>query len=149
MNWKKSIIKTSLLFTTVCCLLAACEKGAGPQKPDEPKPEEPKEGDPANPVIDLQITPIEELNQGETALNSHADLTSRSSLKMNYRSYTSIGKTGLGVDNPRYPRIKKMANGAYIMFYHNAPQTIGASCEYAISNNLITWVPKGKIYQNY
>src|SRR5690606_29275421 len=31
----------------------------------------------------------------------------------------------------------------------NAPQTIGASCEYAISNNLITWVPKGKIYQNY
>lgn len=149
MCWKKGIIKVSALLAAQLFLFVACEKGAGPQKPDEPKPEEPKEGDPANPVIDLQITPIEELNQGETALNSHADLTSRSSLKMNYRSYTSIGKTGLGVDNPRYPRIKKMANGAYIMFYHNAPQTIGASCDYAISNNLITWVPKGKIYQNY
>src|SRR5690606_28975307 len=149
MCWKKGIIKVSALLAAQLFLFVACEKGAGPQKPDEPKPEEPKEGDPANPVIDLQITPIEELNQGETALNSHADLTSRSSLKMNYRIYNSIGKTGLGVDNPRYPRIKKMANGAYIMFYHNAPQTIGASCEYAISNNLITWVPKGKTYQNY
>lgn len=150
MSLKKNIIKITALLTTAFCLFAACEKGANPQKPEEePKPEEPKKEDPETPVIDLQITPIEQLNQGETILNSHADFTSRSSLKMNYRSYVGIGKTGLGVDNPRYPRIKKLANGTYIMFFHNAPQTIGASCDYAVSNDLVTWTPKGKIYQNY
>src|SRR5690606_37618005 len=139
MNFKKNTIKITALLTTAFCLFAACEKGVDPQKPEEkPTPEEPVEDDDRTPVTNLLITPIEQLNQGETPLNSHADLTSRSSLKMNYRSYTSIGKTGLGVDNPRYPPIKKMSNGAYIMFYHNAPQTFGACSDDAINNNLLT-----------
>src|SRR5690606_36436152 len=64
-------------------------------------------------------------------------------------SLVRIGKAGLGVDNPRYPRIKKLPNGNYIMFYHNAPQSIGASRDYALSNDMQTWSPQGKIYKNY
>lgn len=97
----------------------------------------------------LIITPIGELNQGVTIINSHADVISRSSLKMNFRSYVELGRSSLGIDHPRYPRIKKMANGNYIMFYHNAQSTIGASCDYAIGQNLNSWSHKGKIFANY
>ncbi|WP_222867679.1 sugar-binding protein [Sphingobacterium phlebotomi] len=149
MRWNKGLLKMSVLLTAPFCLLAACEKSTNPQEQEEPKIEEPKENDSENSGTDLEITSIEQLNQGEVDINSHADFTSRSSLKMNYRSYIGIGKTGLGVDNPRYPRIKKLANGTYILFFHNAPQSIGASCDYAVSNDLVTWTSKGKIYQNY
>lgn len=99
--------------------------------------------------ISVNITPIGELNQGTSTINSHKDVTSRSSLKMNYRSYVELGRSSLGIDHPRYPRIKKMANGNYIMFYHNAQSTIGASCDYAIGQNLNSWSHKGKIFANY
>ncbi|WP_407681792.1 hypothetical protein [Proteiniphilum propionicum] len=99
--------------------------------------------------ISVNITPIAELNQGNATINSHEDVISRSSLKMNYRSYVELGRSSLGIDHPRYPRIKKMTNGNYIMFYHNAQSTIGASCDYAIGQNLNSWSHKGKIFANY
>ena len=136
MNLKKNAIKITALLTAACCLFPACKKrddaGGDPEPP--------------NPAV-LQITPIEKLNQGTATINSHADATSRSSLKMNFRSYVGLGQSALGVTNPNYPRIKKMADGSYIMFYHN--NQIGASCDYAISKDLKTWNAKGKIYKNY
>lgn len=137
MNLKKNTIKMAALLTTVCCLVSACEKRTDP---DGDKQE------PPNPTV-LEITPVEKLNQGTVAINSHADVTARSSLKMNFRSYVGLGQSALGVANPNYPRIKKMADGSYIMFYHN--NEIGASCDYAISKDLKTWSAKGKIYKNY
>ncbi len=135
----KSFFRTTALLTIICCSLMACgdkdEDGAGGG--DNGNPEQPT----------LKITPIDKLNQGTTTLNSHADVTSRSSLKMNYRSYISLGKSALGVDKPHYPRIKKMANGNYIMFFHN--NQIGASCYYAYSQDLKLWSAKGKIFSNY
>lgn len=121
----------------VSFLSPACEKWIipDPNNPGHPKP------------TVLQITPIEKLNQGMADINSHADVTSRSSLKMNFRSYIDLGQSALGVTKPNYPRIKKMANGAYIMFYHN--NQIGASCDYAISQDLRSWTAKGKIFKNY
>lgn len=121
----------------VCYLSAACEKVINP---DGNNPEHPN-------TTAFQITPIEKLNQGTANINSHADVTSRSSLKMNFRSYIDLGLPALGVASPNYPRIKKIANGAYIMFYHN--NQIGASCDYAISQDLKSWTPKGKIFKNY
>lgn len=137
MNLKKNAIKMAALLTTAYCLFSACKKR---NDPDGHQPE------PLN-LTELQITPIEKLNQGIADINSHADVTSRSSLKMNFRSYVGLGQSALGVTKPNYPRIKKMADGSYIMFYHN--NQIGASCDYAISNDLKTWNAKGKIYRNY
>lgn len=134
---KKNAFKTTASLIAVCCLLPACEKVINP---DDYKPEHPNS-------TAVQITPIEQLNQGTATINSHADITSRSSLKMNFRSYIDLGQPALGVSNPNYPRIKKMANGAYIMFYHN--NQIGASCDYAISQDLKSWTAKGKIFKNY
>ncbi len=95
----------------------------------------------------LKITPIAELNQGTSTVNSHADVTSRSSLKMDFRSYVDLGKSEIGVDNPNYPRVKRLMNGSYIMFFHN--NQIGASCSYATSQDLKTWTSKGTIFKNY
>lgn len=137
MNLKKYAIKTAALLTTACCLFPACKKRNDPDANQLKL---------SNPTV-LQITPIEKLNQGTADINSHADVTSRSSLKMNFRSYVGLGQSVLGVTKPNYPRIKKMADSSYIMFYHN--NQIGASCDYAISKDLKTWNAKGKIYKNY
>ncbi len=140
MKMKKIIIKALVLLVTVCCSFSACKKGNDGEgvKPEIPNPPQQK---------NIQFTPIENLNQVTEAINSHADVTSRSSLKMNFRSFVSLGQSSLGVTNPNYPRIKKLANGSYIMFFHN--NQIGASCNYAVSTDLKSWTAKGKIFENY
>mgnify|MGYP003281768887 CR=1 FL=1 len=67
--------------------------------------EKPKEDESQEPVV-CSITPIGELNQGTPIINSHADVTKRSSLMMNYRMLVTMESS-----YPRYPRIKKMKNG--------------------------------------
>ncbi|KAA4188102.1 hypothetical protein F3D06_02255, partial [Bacteroides ovatus] len=97
------------------------------------------------PVV-CSITPIGELNQGTPIINSHADVTKRSSLMMNYRMLVTMESS-----YPRYPRIKKMKNGDYILFYHNgsANNNIGRRCVYALSKDLKTWSNKGEIFNSY
>lgn len=96
--------------------------------------EKPKEDESQEPVV-CSITPIGELNQGTPIINSHADVTKRSSLMMNYRMLVTMESS-----YPRYPRIKKMKNGDYILFYHNgsANNNIGRRCVYALSKDLKT-----------
>src|SRR5690606_14642988 len=94
MTLKNNIIKIGLLITAVCGMATACK--------DEVDLVDNGNGGDSSMPSTFHITPIEELNKGDVELNSHADFTSRSSLKMNYRTYVGIGKDGLGVDNPRY-----------------------------------------------
>ena len=105
--------------------------------------EKPKEDESQEPVV-CSITPIGELNQGTPIINSHADVTKRSSLMMNYRMLVTMESS-----YPRYPRIKK--NGDYILFYHNgsANNNIGRRCVYALSKDLKTWSNKGEIFNSY
>ena len=107
--------------------------------------EKPKEDESQEPVV-CSITPIGELNQGTPIINSHADVTKRSSLMMNYRMLVTMESS-----YPRYPRIKKMKNGDYILFYHNgsANNNIGRRCVYALSKDLKTWSNKGEIFNSY
>jgi hypothetical protein len=86
------------------------------------------------------------LNQGTPIINSHTDVTKRSSLMMNYRMFVTMESS-----YPRYPRIKKMKNGDYILFYHNgsANNNIGRRCVYALSKDLKTWSNKGEIFNSY
>ena len=107
--------------------------------------EKPKEDESQEPVV-CSITPIGELNQGTPIINSHADVTKRSSLMMNYRMLVTMESS-----YPRYPRIKKMKNGDYILFYHNgsANNNIGRRCVYALSKDMKTWINKGEIFNSY
>ena len=107
--------------------------------------EKPKEDESQEPVV-CSITPIGELNQGTPIINSHADVTNRSSLMMNYRMLVTMESS-----YPRYPCIKKMKNGDYILFYHNgsANNNIGRRCVYALSKDLKTWSNKGEIFNSY
>lgn len=137
----KRFFKIAIILAIACGGFIACGG-------DEPtgSGNKPGNGGTSKPTA-LSITPIEELNQGTPTINSHADVTSRSSIKMNYRSYVHLEKGSLGVDKPHYPRVKKMTDGNYIMFFHN--NQIGASCSYAISENLRSWSAKGKVFTNY
>lgn len=65
---------------------------------------------------------------------------------MNYRMLVTMESS-----YPRYPRIKKMKNGDYILFYHNgsANNNIGRRCVYALSKDLKTWSNKGEIFNSY
>lgn len=138
MNLKNSAIRTCALLAIASFLSVSCKKGTSSEN----------ENDPIKLKLQtLQITPIQDLNQGAATINSHASSTSRSSLKMNYRTYVSLGQSSLGVAAPNYPRIKKLPNGSYIMFYHN--NQVSASVRYATSPDMRTWTPHGDIYQNY
>ncbi|NDV64135.1 hypothetical protein [Bacteroides sp. 224] len=149
----KQLLKAITLLTLISCLFIACggsddnDIGDGGNKNEIPGKEEEEEKEEKPKPIISHITPIGYLNQGTFTVNSHVDVVSRSSLMMNYRTYVQPGESALGVSTPHYPRIKKMLNGSYIMFYHN--NQIGASCYYAISWDLQTWSSKGKLFSNY
>jgi len=95
----------------------------------------------------LELTSIEDLNQEEVVINSHAESISRSSLMMDYRSYIEIGSGQAKVAAPVYPRIKKMANGKYILFYQN--NQIGADTYYLTSSDLKTWIGGDRLFARY
>lgn len=80
---------------------------------------------------------ISELNGGETTPDSHKDVTANSSVELNYREYVEINKAVLATSNATYPRIKKMANGEYILFYQNGQ--IGSNIYYTTSRDTLKW----------
>ena len=157
MHMKKYI--SIALAALIACSLGACSDDEEkltddteqqvPQQPaeDEEGKDDEEEVKPEEPVV--SITPIAQLNQGESVLNSHAALTARSSVKMNYRTYTEVNKTALVEPNQQYPRIKKMANGNYIMFYQKGSSKssgIGQRCHWALSTDLAHWTHQGDVF---
>ena len=137
-----------MLFFSMAISFIACGGGGENDEnlpADNGNTEKPKDDESQEPVL-CSITPIGELNQGTPIINSHADVTKRSSLMMNYRMFVTMGSS-----YPRYPRIKKMKNGDYILFYHNgsANNNIGRRCVYALSKDLKTWINKGEIFNSY
>ena len=137
-----------MLFFSMAILFIACGGGGENDENlpiDNGNTEKPKDDESQEPVL-CSITPIGELNQGTPIINSHTDVTKRSSLMMNYRMFVTMESS-----YPRYPRIKKMKNGDYILFYHNgsANNNIGRRCVYAFSKDMKTWINKGEIFNSY
>ncbi len=134
------IINFTLL--ALCCIVSSCSKS----------------GDPTDKVDtggtgkrqQLNLTPIGNLNQGTSAINSHAAFTSRSSLMMDFRSYVDIGQGITGVQWPNYSRIKKLADGTYILFCQQSTSSNpnGNDTYYATSPDLINWAGKGYLFQS-
>lgn len=136
----KSKFINLIALTSLCIAVTACSKSDNPN--DVPNP-----GGGTGQQKTLQLTPIGNLNQGSQAINSHADITPRSSLVMNHRSYVEIGSDQTKVDAPVYPRVRKMADGRYIMFYQN--NQIGADTYYMVSSDLQTWTGGDRLFARH
>lgn len=145
----KRRIQTVIFLITACVAFAACGGGTDDVLSNDGADNQGGDGEVEEPFV-AHITPIEKLNQGEEVVNSHADITSRSSLKMNYRKFTTTSSE-INASYPRYSRIKKMKNGSYILFYHNgsANSNIGSGCDFAVSSDMKQWVYKGKLFEKY
>ena len=113
--------------------LAACTKSSADDNPN-PKP---GSGVPDVPV-DTEITSIHDLNADQGYLNSHTTDWQSSSVEMDFRSYTILRhQTPLSAINARYPRIKRLADGTYMLSYQQG--AIAHSVYYARSNNFFIW----------
>lgn len=90
----KGLLKTAVLLVYFRCYSHGCggggedaldhkggDGGGTGNKGDQEEPEQP---------FVAHITPVDKLNQGVPVINSHADVTSRSSLKMNFSGVFTI-----------------------------------------------------------
>ena len=98
---------------------------------------------------ELTFTPIMELNQVSSAMNSHAEDYTRSSLKYMKESFVELGISN-SVQYPKYARVRKMSDGSYILIWHNASNhwdNNGATVHYALSPDLKNWTYKGPLWE--
>lgn len=121
------------------CLIASCNDVKEPTKGGTNIPSQSTE---------IVITPIAQLNQSEIVLNSHKDEWERSSLKMDYRSYISLG-TANQVTEPTYPRIRTLKDGSYILTWQDRADGAGngKNTYYALSKDLKTWEYMGYLWK--
>ena len=65
------------------------------------------------------IHSITELNKEAHSPDSHAGVTDRSTLELDYRTLTQLANDALGTGTAHYPQIKKLSDGSYILFYNS------------------------------
>ncbi len=86
---------------------------------------------------DYLINSFYDLNQNSHEVLSHENEQGYASLELDYRSFTSLGYDNLQSTTVFYPRVKKMANGRYILFFQN--KQTGNSIYYITSDDLESW----------
>ncbi len=122
---KNRIIGGILAFSFLCVLLTSCkpqDEGSVSHGPEEP-------GD--------VIHTIDQLNKAEPVLNDHADDWRSSSLEPNSRRYTEVTEAKLRVREANYPRIKKLADDRYLLFYQDKQHAW--NIYYSVSSDLEEW----------
>lgn len=92
---------------------------------------------------DIHIHSIDELNRN-TGIDDHLR-ENRYRLEVDYRTKVSLGKEELGHPILHYPRIKKLKDGTYIMFYQSS--RIGLHCYCAYSKDGISWEKGGRVFE--
>ena len=100
----------------------------------------------------FKLARFEDLNAGTAVEGDHAAAAARSSLVLDYRSKTTVTPNSEQVtDNgPVYPRFARMANGKWIMTYHNRPaNSCGYDCRYFLSDDLLSWTYGNYMFQRY
>lgn len=117
--------------------LVACKKGG----PDGPSPVDPSA---------VTLHSVWDMNKEEAVLNSHVGDELYSTLNPIYECQQVIPHAKLIGSNPGeefacYPRIKKMADGRFIMFYHRSQY--GAHIWCCTSDDLKTWSAPQQIYK--
>lgn len=94
----------------------------------------------------VQVTPFEQLNAGNSTINSHKDEWGHSRLVMDYRSHINIGANNV---SPSYPRIRTLADGSYILTWQNRHDSGGNGKHtlYALSKDLRSWEYMGYLWE--
>lgn len=112
--------------------MVSCGDGDDPVKPDPDK------------VVVLHT--LDDMDLSDNQLNSHKGEEQWSVLQPVMDSYAIIPHSTLVAKVPAsateqktamYPRIKKLANGSYIMFYHGGQ--VASRCFYTLSYDLKSW----------
>ncbi len=83
------------------------------------------------------IHSIDQLNLDDHEPDSHEGQTDRSTLELDYRSMQLLDIDELSTGTAHYPRLKKLADGTFILFY-NSGRT-GPNIMYITSSDLKTW----------
>lgn len=91
------------------------------------------------------ISTIYELNHSEMAENSHSNAWKNSVLEADSRYQVVLSAGSLDCAYPNYPRVKKLANGKYLLLYMET--TSATDCYYALSDDLKTWKNMGYIFK--
>ena len=79
----------------------------------------PVEDDDTKTSGNVTVTSIQQLNNGYEDLDSHKGYELQSLLEPIAGYQLSLGKDILGIDNPVYARIKKCADGSFLLMYQN------------------------------
>ena len=161
MKISKFIFVKSLMLFVFWMGLSSCKPEPVPTPGPEPVPpqENPDTTDTPNEIPDSTETPspvsldisfFEELNQGLADINSHAGLTSRSSIAKMSSTYIEIPAKELRVSYPAYPRVSVLKDGTYFLTWQAAVGSSngnGHSTYYAISKDFVNWEYKGLLWK--
>lgn len=131
----KKIISTALFCALLFSGFSACQEDPSfAELHPNPKPVAPAEPEP----VETDLHAIHDLNKAEGYLNSHNREWQNSTLEMDYRSFVTLtqGKP-LACAYPNYPRIKKLADGSYMLSYQQ--NTSAHDVYYLTSKNLLSW----------
>lgn len=91
----------------------------------------------------IHIHSIDELNR-ETRIDDHLK-ENRYRLEPDFRTVVNLGQKELGHPKLHYPRVKKLKDGSYIMFYQSS--RIGLHCYCAYSRDGIEWEKGGRVFE--
>jgi len=150
---KIAFFASLLLLCITASLLASCVKDPGSPGDDTGRDEGTSDTaaqteETTNSALkDIYIHAISELNTKAYALDSHASFTSESSLELNFRDYYEYRSNKLIAEKPYYPRIKKISEDKYLLFYQNA--THGSDIYVAILDGLGKVNSTKMIYSRY
>ncbi|MBQ7171485.1 MAG: family 43 glycosylhydrolase [Clostridia bacterium] len=77
-----------------------------------------------------RITPVEELNTASVPGSHAGEEAGQATVEYDYRTYAvqNTGSAGLGVTACYYPRVKRMKDGRYILFYQNGQVSTNMYC---------------------
>lgn len=98
----------------------------------------------------LKLTPFEDLNQGESPLNSHAGVCDRSSVKLIHSTFNLLPADTVSLKWPSYPRVRVLPDGSYILFWQEGLRVgdgNGRHTRYAKSDDLVNWKHMGYLWE--
>ena len=98
----------------------------------------------------LKLTPFEELNQGESPLNSHKGSYDRSSVKLMHSTFNLLPADTVSLKWPSYPRVRVLPDGSYILFWQEGLRVgdgNGRHTRYAKSDDLVNWKHMGYLWE--
>lgn len=122
----------SAALAAMCAMILGCKGGSTESPVDIPDPDVPRA---------LGLTPFGELNAGPQTLDSHASVWEESVLVPEHYTYRNLYKETLSVSSPHYTRMTRLADGSWILLYHdeNNATVNGRGVFYTTSTDMKKW----------